>query len=302
MQHWIFRLQNQLNTSKVGLFVTLTYDEVNIKVALMQNGNREVMTMKEAYENKLFGKPTLHKRDYQLFLKKLRKALPNRVLKYVICGEYGGKTNRPHYHVILFGITLEDYNILHSAWGMGNVHVGTITDKSIAYTFKYSTKGDVKKRHYLQTKQFIDMSQGLGEEFAFDITYKPQTHQIKKTYINKETAEVKTVEYTQTRLQKIRTIKSHFQTKLKDLVNKPYYSLLRGQGHIKMSVPRFYLKAANYDSTTITELYQERLKTQWDNIHPKKREIILLRMKQQHERSRQMQEQAALYSVSKEKI
>lgn len=48
--------------------------------------------------------------DFQAFMKRLRKhcSLRNQPSpRYFMCGEYGGKTFRPHYHAIIFGWTPE---------------------------------------------------------------------------------------------------------------------------------------------------------------------------------------------------
>lgn len=49
--------------------------------------------------------PYLSRRDYQLFLKRLRKNLSiktNESIRYFLCGEYGPRHFRPHFHLILF--------------------------------------------------------------------------------------------------------------------------------------------------------------------------------------------------------
>ena len=43
----------------------------------------------------------LNKRDWQLFMKKFRKAVYPQKVKFFMCGEYGTKQYRPHYHAIL---------------------------------------------------------------------------------------------------------------------------------------------------------------------------------------------------------
>lgn len=53
--------------------------------------------------------------DFQRFMKRLRKRRLARgdksPVRYFMCGEYGGKTHRPHYHTILFGESFDDrYN------------------------------------------------------------------------------------------------------------------------------------------------------------------------------------------------
>lgn len=48
------------------------------------------------------------KRDCQLFFKRLRRHFPNNKIKYICTAEYGSHTHRAHYHVLLFGIVLND--------------------------------------------------------------------------------------------------------------------------------------------------------------------------------------------------
>ncbi len=73
--------------------MTLTYDDEHLPI------NDYVDS-----DGVIHGKPTLRKRDVQLFLKRLRKNYKyDNHIKYFCCGEYGGKTFRPHYHLIIFG-------------------------------------------------------------------------------------------------------------------------------------------------------------------------------------------------------
>lgn len=48
------------------------------------------------------------KRDLQLFFKRLRKAFPERKIKYIATAEYGSHTHRAHYHCILFNCAFDD--------------------------------------------------------------------------------------------------------------------------------------------------------------------------------------------------
>lgn len=54
--------------------------------------------------------PTLRKRHYQLFFKRLRKWY-GKPIRYFGTGEYGSKTQRPHYHFIIFGLKLDDLKL-----------------------------------------------------------------------------------------------------------------------------------------------------------------------------------------------
>lgn len=76
-----------------ALFITLTYDDAHLPLVTCTDRQR---------------RGTLKQRDTQLFLKRLRKHFVPRKLRYFVCGEYGGTTFRPHYHMILFGLGLDD--------------------------------------------------------------------------------------------------------------------------------------------------------------------------------------------------
>lgn len=116
---WSFRLKQHEKTSKSSFFVTLTYSTQF--VPLCDNGLM-----------------TLDKRDCQLYFKKLRKANPLAKLSYYLAAEYGTKSKRPHYHIILFDV----YNIdsITNCWEKGAVHIGTVSGASIGYTLKYISK------------------------------------------------------------------------------------------------------------------------------------------------------------------
>jgi len=118
---WSFRLMEQDKISTCSHFITLTYDTEH--VPFTKNGFMD-----------------LKKRDLQLFFKRLRKchiADPKYPIKYYAAGEYGGKTNRPHYHIILFNAAIE---LIQPAWQLGSVHYGTVSEASVGYTCKYIQK------------------------------------------------------------------------------------------------------------------------------------------------------------------
>jgi hypothetical protein len=94
-------------------------------------------------------------RDFQLFFKRLRKKYSRKKIKYYMCGEYGDKNNRPHYHAILFGHNFEDWvylgdtesgnplytsPTLESIWQKGFVQIGTVTRESAGYVARYCMK------------------------------------------------------------------------------------------------------------------------------------------------------------------
>lgn len=96
----------------------------------------------------------LVKSDFQLFMKRLRKSTDKK-FKFYMCGEYGDRNNRPHYHAILFGYNFDDWQYildspsgypiytsekLSKIWGKGFVTIGEVTFESAAYVARYVVK------------------------------------------------------------------------------------------------------------------------------------------------------------------
>ena len=114
---------------------------------------------------------SIHKRELQLFFKRLRFNAGDREIKYFASGEYGDKFGRPHYHAIIFGIDpLRDRILVEDSWqDKGIVHFGSVTSKSIRYTCKYVQKklgGDLAKEVYDgREKEFCLCSQRLGDDY-----------------------------------------------------------------------------------------------------------------------------------------
>lgn len=79
-------------------FVTLTYDDLHVPKSYYPDPETG-----EAHTSF-----TLCKRDFQLWMKRLRKKFSDDKIRFFACGEYGGQTKRPHYHVIVFGLHLND--------------------------------------------------------------------------------------------------------------------------------------------------------------------------------------------------
>lgn len=146
---WSYRLVKEGSRCDSSFFVTFTYDTRYVPIT--PNGFM-----------------TLRKRDWQLFMKKLRKIYGNtRRIKYFAVGEYGGKTNRPHYHAIIFNA---DINDIEATWVDGKIHVGTVQEASIGYTLKYMMKKGKIPLHKNDDRlpEFQLMSKGLGENYLTD--------------------------------------------------------------------------------------------------------------------------------------
>ncbi|AXH76028.1 MAG: replication initiator protein [Microviridae sp.] len=124
---WAIRCMHEARLSPHNVFATLTYNEQHLPA-----------------------RGQLVYRDFQLFMKRLIKAYgPTR---FYMCGEYGGRFGRPHYHALLFGLELRDrvywkagssgFDIyvsprLSSLWSLGDCFVGDVTFQSAAYVARY---------------------------------------------------------------------------------------------------------------------------------------------------------------------
>ena len=107
-------------------------------------------------------------RDMQLFMKKLRKSVQPKQVRFYLGAEYGDLYLRPHYHIILFGHDFSDKkhfkqnrqgqwlytsSSLDKLWPYGHATLGDVTFESAAYVARYCTKkigGDAADQHYLR--------------------------------------------------------------------------------------------------------------------------------------------------------
>lgn len=96
---------------------------------------------------------TLRKDDFQKFNKRFRINLKRKGLdipyKFIACGEYGGKLSRPHYHIIMLGITkaIAD-EFVPLSWNHidnGISDIGSLARGGLNYVLKYCTKTSLGK-------------------------------------------------------------------------------------------------------------------------------------------------------------
>lgn len=140
--------------SSSAYFLTLTYDTAHVPITAK-------------------GYMTLQKSDVQKFFKRLRKnheveGIKTKI-KYYVAGEYGGKTYRPHYHIILFNASL---HLIDKSWKKGVIHYGTVGGASVGYTLKYMMKPSKIPLHNNDDRvpEFSLMSKGLGENYLTNAT------------------------------------------------------------------------------------------------------------------------------------
>jgi len=175
---WAYRCMHEASLYEHNRFITLTYDNEH----LPEHG-------------------WLNLRDVQLWMKRLRKAIPTK-LRYFLTGEYGAITSRPHYHAFLFNCRFPDEkpagkdlilsDIANNVWGKGEVRTGRVTLASALYVAKYAvkgTKGHPSMDGEAPPEPFATMSrggrgQGLGgigspwlKQYEADLKYGYLIHQ-----------------------------------------------------------------------------------------------------------------------------
>nr|CAI9749757.1 replication initiation protein [Microvirus sp.] len=181
-REWANRCLLEAQMHDSAYFVTLTYNDDHVPRSYYDDPDT----------GEAFQALTLRKRDLQLFFKRLRKAVVVRDgktdegsagIRYFACGEYGSHTYRPHYHAIIFGLSLADLTVvkktklgdalytsewLQRIWStsqskggsaplmsvpeIGFVSVAPCTWETCAYTARY-----VVKKAQGQQQEFYDM-------------------------------------------------------------------------------------------------------------------------------------------------
>ena len=173
-RQWAIRCVHEASLHKQNCFITLTYAPEH----LPQDNS-------------------LHYKDFQLFMKRLRKRFSDQRIRFYMCGEYGENFGRPHFHACLFGFDFSDKrlfftskhgdkvfrsDVLEELWPFGLCSIGEVTFKSAAYVARYIMKkvtGKAAFAHYheidqdgvsretMRTPEFTKMSlkPGIGSDW-----------------------------------------------------------------------------------------------------------------------------------------
>lgn len=154
---WAVRCMHERMMHADNLFLTLTYEDKYLPVG-----------------------GTLVRRDPQLFLKRLRDQYGSGV-RFYGCGEYGERSKRPHYHIILFNCRFDDRKLYKTSqngdrldtsatvsklWPFGFNVIGDVNFNSCAYVSRYvagKITGDNAELHYGgRLPEFSMMSRNPG--------------------------------------------------------------------------------------------------------------------------------------------
>lgn len=159
-RQWAMRILHESSLYPDNVFLTLTYSDDH----LPENSSLEL-------------------RDWQTFMKRLKKRLKGRQIRFFHCGEYGETTHRPHYHAILFNIDFDDKKLLKTTergdriftsafldevWGKGDCYIGSVTFESAAYCGRYVMKkltGNRKSEYGSREPEYCTQSRrpGIGK-------------------------------------------------------------------------------------------------------------------------------------------
>lgn len=169
-RQWSIRCVHEASLHKQNCFLTLTYDDAHLPRAV------DISTGEIGK-----GAPVLRKKDMVYFMKYLRKEYGPGI-RFFQCGEYGGRTYRPHHHVLLFNFDFPDKKFfttkngfplytsesLRRLWSHGNHLIGSLTFESAGYTARYIVKKELGKyakeyyEYYDIVPEYVTMSRRPG--------------------------------------------------------------------------------------------------------------------------------------------
>lgn len=133
-----------------------------------QNCSFLTLTFNDEMLNRRDNPQSLNKVAFRSWIKRLRKAVKSHYgveFRYMLCGEYGAKHSRPHYHMLIYGFNFPDKYVwklrkvnkidviyyrspfleslwrpAHSSESYGFSVIGDVNFESSAYVARYVTK------------------------------------------------------------------------------------------------------------------------------------------------------------------
>ncbi|UDN67625.1 replication initiator protein [robinz microvirus RP_76] len=144
-RQWAVRMLHESKCWSQNSFLTLTYSDEEIPTD--------------------YG---LNLRHFQLFMKRLRFSLPQKI-RFYACGEYGDTTGRPHYHAIIFNYDPAD-KIKHAVIN-GNLHY-TSESLSEAWTHGFATTADVTFDSCAYVARYVTKKIKSADNFGADRYYR----------------------------------------------------------------------------------------------------------------------------------
>jgi len=256
-RQWAMRVMHEAQLHSENSFITLTYDDTHLP-----------------------SDKSLHKPDYQQFLKRLRQHVWRKYgkkIRYYMAGEYGEKYGRPHWHLCIFGHGFHDKKYwkrtasgsilyrseeLEALWPFGYTSVGDVTFESAAYVARYIMQK--------QSSDKINPQTGKPWNSIYD-------------YTNPETGEITKREPEFNKMSLKPGIGAEWFKKFKSDVYPHDYVIVRGK---KMKPPKaydkMYKKSNPYEFDEVLYKREINAKLNPDNHDPKrldaKRQILESRL------------------------
>ena len=166
-RQWAIRCLHESTLYDQNNFLTLTYNDEN----LPQD-------------------QSLVKHHFQDFMKRYRKHVYPKKIRFFMCGEYGENFSRPHYHAIIFDHDFHDKELfkteqdsklyisptLQKLWNKGFSTIGAVNFNTAAYVSRYIIKkqtGKDSESHY--NKIISDWNPVTGEiNFWKEVNLQPE--------------------------------------------------------------------------------------------------------------------------------
>jgi len=210
-RNWAIRIMHEAQMHEDNMFITLTFNPESL--------------------NKRAIPSSLDVTEFQRFMKRLRKQIAPKKIRYFHCGEYGEKKGRPHYHAIIFGHKFDDL-ILHEENKKTKVKLYTSKKLEKLWPYGFSTIGNVEFQSASYVARYI-MKKQKGTD--------------SKTKINTETGEVSEQQHEYNTMSRYPGIAyAWYQKYQKDIYPHDYVVI----NNKKVNPPRYYdtlLKGKNKD-------------------------------------------------------
>lgn len=144
---WAIRILHEAKEWDKRCFVTLTYDDAHLPPG-----------------------GTLVKSAVSDFMRRLRKNFETPI-KFFAAGEYGEKNKRPHYHLILFGVSSDSRHLIEHCWPYGFITIGDFSLERARYVAGYAVKKiygdklDYEARGLIPEFCLMSRRPGIGERW-----------------------------------------------------------------------------------------------------------------------------------------
>lgn len=176
------RATHELLYHTKAMFITLTVNNENLEQVFPNN--------------------SLCHKEFQKFIKRFRNYLERHTedkpkIKYLMCGEYGEKFGRPHYHAVIFGYEFDDLKqhhvrggavknsfrspTLEKLWKFGFSQISKVNYEKCTYLAKYVAKAKAKSKDeygytdlntgeikYKKKEYMVYPKGGLGKQYFMD--------------------------------------------------------------------------------------------------------------------------------------